>query len=193
MRMAGHALGSVMALGSLLAMVLAAPALAYADSPIVPFLGTYVGSATTYDSEGTIEQQRDIDIQITEGVRGSFILSWVAVTRVNGRRDVPGVERDEISVTLVPADRPGVYVEETRTSLFARRQTVDPIEGDPMRWAAVDGSRMGVYSMVIYEDGGYELQAYIRTLTEIGLDIDYRRIDNGIVVRRVEGQTVRVD
>lgn len=170
-----------------------APPAALADDPVDPFVGTYVGSATTYDADGTVEDQRDIDMTIAKGQRGALTISWVAVTLVDGRRDVPGVDRDEVSLTLVPTDRPGVYIEETRTSLFERRALPDPLQGDPIRWAAIDGDRMGVYSMVIYDDGRYELQAYTRTLTEIGLDIGFRRIDDGIVVRRVEGRAVRVD
>jgi hypothetical protein len=173
--------------------VTGAPAGALADDPVARFLGTYVGSATTYDADGTVEDQRDLEMSIEDRPRGAFTISWVAVTLVDGRRDVPGVERDEVSLTLLPTDRPGVYIEETRTSLFERRLLPDPLEGDPIRWAAIDGDRMGLYSMVIYQDGRYELQAYTRTLTDIGLDIDFRRIDDGVVVRRVEGQTVRVD
>ena len=168
-----------------------APALA--DSPVTPFVGTYVGSAIVYDAEGTIEAERDVDMTIAEGARGSFSILSVAVTRVDGRRDVPGVERDSVNLMLVPGDRPGVYVEETRTSLFDRRRATNPIDGDPLRWAAIDGDRLGLYSMVIYPDGSYELQAFVRTLTETGIDIDFRRIDDGIVVRRVEGHTVRVE
>lgn len=183
---------ALLVIALLAAAATGAPSLVLAD-PIDPFVGTYVGRATTYNSDGTVEHQRDIEMIIEKGPRGRFTISWVAVTLVNGRRDVPGVERDQVSLTLVPTERPGVYIEETRTSLFERRLLPDPLEGDPLRWAAIDGDRLGLYSMMIYEDGRYELQAYTRTLTETGLDIDFRRIDDGIVARRVEGRAVRVD
>ncbi len=46
---------------------------------------------------------------------------------------------------------------------------------------------------MINPDGTYELQAYERVLTEHGLDIDYRRILDGVVERRITGRTIRVD
>ncbi len=175
----------------LLVVFAAGPALA--DGPVAPFLGTYVGSATVFDHSGTAVEQRDLDITISEGQRGAFTVTWVNVTLVDGRRDVPGVQRRVDQVTMMPGDRPGIYVEEVRRSLFETRRRMDPMGGEPLRWAAITNGRLGNYVLMINPDGTYELQAYERVLTEHGLDIDYRRILDGVVERRITGRTIRVD
>lgn len=163
------------------------------DTPVTPFLGTYVGSATVFGRTGAVEEERDMDITVTEGSRGAFSITWVNVTRVDGRRDVPGVERRVDQVTLTPGDRPGMYTEEMRRSMFETRRRMDPMAGDPLRWARVEDGRIGTYALVIGEDGGYELQTYERVRTPNGLDIEFRRIVNGVVERRITGRTIRVE
>lgn len=115
------------------------------------------------------------------------------MTLVDGRRDVPGVQRRVDALTLIPGDDLDIYLEDTRGSLFERRRDVEAMDGDAVRWGRIDKGRLGVFSLVITEDGGYELQSYERILTDIGIDIDFRRIVDGKVVRRIEGTTVRVD
>lgn len=166
---------------------------ASADQDVERFYGTYVGSATVYDADGTVVEERDMDIVVQEAKRGGLALTWTNVTLVDGRRDVPGVQRRVDTLTLVPGDDLDIYLEDTRGSLFERRRDVDAMDGDAVRWARIDNGRLGVFSLVITEDGGYELQSYERILTDIGIDIDFRRIIDGQVVRRIEGTTVRVE
>ncbi len=178
--------------GSLMAGALAAVPAAAEDDPVTPFLGTYVGSATVYNRDGGVEEQRDMDITVAEAARGAFTITWINVTLVDGRRDVPGVQRRVDVVTLTPGDRPGMYTEDMRQSMFETRRRMDPMAGDPVRWARIQGGRIGTYALVIGQDGGYELQTYERALTPAGLDIEFRRIINGVVERRITGHTVRV-
>lgn len=173
--------------------LLAAPAAWALKAELGPFLGTYVGTAQVYGEDGEVEGERDMTIQIEEGPKDGFMITWVNVSLVNGRRDVPGVERRVATATFVPSDRDGVYIEEMRGSLFERRHLADPLEGEPMRWARVDGDRLGVFSFGILEDGRYGLQSYERILTEVGLDIEFRAVLDGQVVRTITGHTVRVD
>lgn len=181
----------VWALAAAVAAAAAAPAVAD-DDLAAPFFGTYVGTATVYNRDGAVEEQRDMDITVTEAARGAFSITWVNVTLVDGRRDVPGVQRRVDEVTLTPGDRPGIYTEEMRQSMFETRRRMDPMAGDPLRWARIQGGRIGTYALVIGEDGGYELQTYERVLTPTGLDIEFRRIVNGVVERRITGHTIRV-
>ncbi|MEQ8968417.1 MAG: hypothetical protein RID91_21540 [Azospirillaceae bacterium] len=181
-------------------MALAAPVATLAPAapaqdggPVSPFVGTYVGTAEVYDAEGALEERRDMDIVITDEPRGGFTVRWINVTLVDGRRDVPGVERRVDEVRFVEGEAPGVYVQETRGSLFERRRAIEPIEGDPMVWARIDGDSLGVFNFVIAGDGRYALQSYERILTDVGIDIVFRAIVEGEVVRRIEGHTVRVD
>ncbi len=172
------------------ATVLAAiPALA---QEVDPFIGTYVGTAQVLGPDGEITEIRDMDITITEERGGGFQITWINVTLIDGRRDVVGVRRRVDEVALEPADRDGVYLEKTRRSLFERRQSVDAIAGDPVRWGRIDGNRLGIFSLVLMEDGGYSLQSYERILTEDGMDIEFTRVEDGAVTRRIVGRTVRV-
>lgn len=175
----------------LAAALLGAPAVA-AD-PVDPFIGTYVGRAQVMDAEGRVVEERDMDITIAPSHRHGFTITWVNVTLIDGRRDVPGVRRRVDRVVLVPGGRDGIYMEEARRSLFERRRDIDVIAGDPMRWGRIDGNRLGVFSLVVLDDGGYALQSYERILTDVGLDIEFSRVENGQVTRRIVGHTIRVD
>ncbi|NNG03468.1 MAG: hypothetical protein HKM95_05130, partial [Inquilinus sp.] len=146
-----------------------------ADDLAKPFLGTYVGTAQILDEAGQVLETRDMDITIAEGQRGAFTVTWINVTLVDGRRDVPGVKRRVDTVTLAPGPETGIYLEESRRSLFARRRETDVMKGEPLRWARIDGNRLGMFSLVVLEDGGYSLQSYERILTDIGMDIEFRR------------------
>ena len=94
---------------------------------------------------------------------------------------------------MEPGDLDGVYLENARRSLFERRRDTNVVEGDPMRWARIDDGRLGVFSLVVLDDGSYQLQSYERILTEAGLDIEFSRVDDGIVTRSIIGRTVRVE
>ena len=61
------------------------------------------------------------------------------------------------------------------------------MRGDPVRWASLDGDRLHVYAFVVAEDGTYELQIYDRVLTEKGIDIEFQRIVDDEVLRRITG------
>ena len=106
---------------------------------------------------------------------------------------MPGVRRRVDEVVLEPADRNGMFLEKTQRSLFERREEVDVISGDPLRWARIDGDRLGVFSLVVTADGGYQMQSYERILTEDGLGIEFNRVVDGEVTRRIVGRTIRVN
>ena len=120
-----------------------------------------------------------------------FLRAYDAVAAViRTPEDYRDVTRDYL---LACAAEGAIYVEDTRGSMFQTRAPIDAMAGDPIRWARIDGNRLGVFSMVVMPDGRYELQAYERLLTDVGLDIDFRRILDGQVVRLIEGRTVRVN
>ena len=180
-------------LGVLAIAVAAAPLLPADADDFEPFLGTYVGRAEVFGADGTLVEERDLDIRIEEGERGVFVITWFNVTLVDGRRDVPGVEARVDRLALEPGDAPNVFVEATSGSMFQTRRQMDYLAGDALRWARIYDNQLGVFSLVVYEDGVYELQDYERVLTEHGMDIDFRRIVDGVVVRRITGRTIRVD
>ena len=182
--------GKTLALAAALLAVLWVRAPAFAQATIEDFVGTYVGTATVMDGAGQVEEERDMDVTISKTSDG-FSISWINVTLVDGRRDVPGVKRRATSLSFRDEGK-GRYVAEQRRSLFERRKVGNMFDGAPVSWARVEDNKLGVFSLVVLGDGTYELQVYERILTDQGLDIDYVRLDEGVPVRVIKGQTVRV-
>lgn len=174
-------------------LALALGSIAAGAADLEPYFGAYVGVAKLEDSATGEVQARDMDIVIKPFRRGGFEIHWVNVTLVDGRRDLPGVERRVQTVLFEPAAEGNYYVEVEEDNPFRERAETRPMRGDPVRWASLDDQGLHVYSFVVLEDGRYEIQIYDRTLTEVGLDIDFRRILDGEVVRRVTGSTARAN
>jgi hypothetical protein len=183
------------ALGALLltlTMVCAAAPAARSAS-LEPFFGSYVGVAQVENLDGGEVRRRDMDIVIEPYKRGGFKIHWVNVTLVNGQRAVPGVERRVQTVLFEPAEDRAFFVEVQEGNPFREREETRPMRGDPVRWASLDDQGLHVYSFVVLEDGSYELQIYDRTLTDIGIDISFRRILDGRTVRQISGTTARAN
>ena len=154
------------------------------------FFGTYVGVAKVEDANGDVHQ-RDLDIVIQPYRDDGFRVDWINVTLVDGRRDLPGVERRVQSALFEPVAGRDMYVEVEAENVFQERAETQPMRGDPVRWASIDGPRLHVYAFEVLEDGTYELQIYDRVLTEKGIDIAFQRIVDGKLMRRISGTAVR--
>jgi hypothetical protein len=103
------------------------------------------------------------------------------------------VERRVQTVLFEPAEDRAFFVEVQEGNPFREREETRPMRGDPVRWASLDDQGLHVYSFVVLEDGSYELQIYDRTLTDIGIDISFRRILDGRTVRQISGTTARAN
>ncbi len=164
---------------------------AHAANDLKAFFGTYVGVAQSTDTHGGTKEQRDIDIVITPYESSGFRINWTNVTLVQGRRDLPGVERRVSQVIMVPGSGPGYFVEAKAYNPFREHEEMEPMGGDPVQWAVLDDDGLFVYSFVILDDGRYELQVYRRWLTKEGLDLHFERIVDDAVLRVIDGHTVR--
>lgn len=168
------------------------PFTALADEPIEAFYGVYVGSAEVFDGDGNVVEERDLEIEIGAGERGAIHIRWSNVTLVDGRRDVPGVEWRLQHLSMVPRRGDGLFVEDTRGSLFSGRRDIEVMGGDALRWGRIQDNSLDIFAMGVLDDGGYVLQSYARRLTDIGLEIEFRAYRNGSLIRSILGQTVRV-
>ena len=169
------------------------PFTALADESIEAFYGVYVGSAEVFDGDGNVVEERDLEIEIGAGERGAIHIRWSNVTLVDGRRDVPGVEWRLQHLSMVPRRGDGLFVEDTRGSLFSGRRDIEVMGGDALRWGRIQDNSLDIFAMGVLDDGGYVLQSYARRLTDIGLEIEFRAYRNGNLIRSILGQTVRVD
>jgi hypothetical protein len=160
---------------------------------IADYFGSYVGVAEVKDAVDRVIQERHMDIEITPFRQGGFRVNWVNVTLVDGRRDLPGVERRVAEITFEPRGQSNLFVEARATSPFTRREEIEPMAGDPLRWAKLDEDGLHVFSFVVLPNGRYELHTYTRRLTDAGLDLFFERVVDGDTLRRIEGRTVRAD
>jgi hypothetical protein len=182
--------------GALLLAALATPLPALAADSVAtlkPMLGVYLGRATVKDLDTQATEERDIDVEVTAFDRDGFRIRWVNVTLVDGRRNLPGVKRRVSELTFKPAKGRNFFVEVPQANVFAEREEVQPMGGDPVRWAVQDAVGLHVYSFVILGDGRYELQTYSRKRTATGIVLNYERVVDGKLVRTIDGQAVRVE
>ena len=163
------------------------------EGALAPFFGTYVGVAEVQEADGEVSERRHMDIVIEPYDEAGFRLEWVNVSLVDGRRDVPGVERRVQAVYFEPAEAGDFFVESAEENPFREREQTEPMRGDPVRWARIDGDQLEVYSFVVRDDGRYEMQIYERSLTGQGMDIEFQRLVDGELVRRIVGTTARAD
>lgn len=179
-----------LAVAAVLALTLVRPADA---AGIDAFFGAFVGVAEVKDLETGETHQRHMDIVIEPYQKTGFRIRWTNVTLVDGRRDVPGVERRVQEVLFKASGESGLFVAVPRPDPFREADPHEPLRGDAVRWARIDGNHLHVLSFVILDDGSYELQDYDRALTDDGIDIVFRRIVDGVRVREITGSTVRAE
>ncbi len=157
------------------------------------FLGTYVGRAEEAGLAAGPGEERDIDLVIKPEGKEGLALSWTNVTLVDGRRDLPGVRRRADEAHLVPAPGRQFYLARAAYDPFAEKRPPDLLAGDPLRWATIGERDIKAYSLVILDDGRYELQAYTRSITAEGLALEWHRVVDGELVRHMTGKAVRAD
>lgn len=177
---------------TLCALVIAAPTAA-PGATLKEFYGAYVGVATVEDPQTGRASARDMDIVIAPYHGNGFRLRWITVVLVDGRRDVPGVRRRVQTAIFEPSDDGKFFVEVKEGSLFRTEQAMQPMAGDPVRWAALLDDTLRVTTFQILDNGRYEMQIYDRRLTETGLDLYFERVDDDVLVRRIVGRAARAN
>jgi hypothetical protein len=172
-----------------------APTHAFAEAAFERFYGSYVGSGTAQRIADGATEPRDLDVQIKPYKDNGFTLKWITVIlAADGDRVSEGVRRREVEESFVPyRDKPNVFIDAPSGGLFTKAELPNPLKGEPLRWAAVDGDTLTVYSMAITDIGGAELQVYHRTLTEKGMKVDFLRMLDEKIVIRLTGDLVKAN
>ena len=164
---------------------------ALADEAYDPFIGTYVGSAEAVGPGTDATQVRDLDVIIKRTDDG-FGIESITVNHQGDRMD-PSVSRRSSAMSFTESDIDGVYQRDFARDVFATRNDMEIVNGDPLQWAQVIGDSLLVYSFVLNDDGSYELHTYRRTLDETGLGLEFVSELNGTANREVVGQLIRVE
>ena len=153
------------------------------DLPLSAFFGSYSGTglARNDDTDYFVLTIRDLDVTIQPAGKG-FKIDWTTVIREGGSDDKPKVKRRSESISFKPsASRPGLYVAEGNGT---------PPEGRAL-WAHIDAQTLSVNSLVVLEDGDFELHRYDRTLTDLGMELDFLSFRQTGLARRVTGKLTR--
>ncbi len=188
-----HATRNLLAASAFLAAGVVLSASAHADNVVEKFFGNYVGAGSAVILGTDRRETRDLDVTVERYKNEGFTLKWITVIRdENGGRTGADVKRREVEENFVPVeDKENVFILSPDGGLFHKSELPNPLEGDAVRWAAIEGNAMIVYSLAINEHGGTELQVYRRTLTKKGMSISFIRLQDEDVKVRVSGELVR--
>jgi hypothetical protein len=153
------------------------------DLPVKAFYGKFAGGGIAHnaDSEYFAMTTRDFDVDIgpeSGGVR----IEWTSVIRRGGDPLKPSVRRKMTSKLLTPTATPNV---------FHGSESGNPLKGEEMCWARIDGNTLVVFLMTVGADGIYELQQYDRTLSGAGMTLLFRSWRDGDRLRSVTGNLVK--
>ncbi|MEM9439649.1 MAG: hypothetical protein AAGA73_04315 [Pseudomonadota bacterium] len=169
------------------------PSLVHADPPsIKAFLGSWAIAETSSQVEVLAPNALSVEV---EAEADGFRLSW----RDLGKSGSGGLGSDDIVARFVPSDRLGVYEYQPSSSsiitrMFASPVTGNPLEGETLIWARIDGPMLAVYSMKIDGKGGFDLDHYSWTKTDTGLQLTFVKktedLDSGAPI---QGELVSKD
>ncbi len=169
-----------------LLVALAGPARVLAAGDISKFFGHYIGQTM---KEGTADiDTRELNVAILP-YNGGFTVEWsTTIHRPDGR-----TKAANFSINFRAAGRKGVFRSAMRMDTFGNEIPLDPLDGDPYVWAVIKDSLLTVHSLIIFEDGSFEVQSYMRTLTSDGMDLVFTRTRNGEKVKTVRAKLLRID
>ncbi len=183
--------GSRPAMCLLLAVILTtwSGGVASADDPssIDAFLGEWKGAEVTSAIESLAPDVLELRVQATSD---GFRIAWKDL----GPNARGGIGGDDLDAMFLPTDRPGVYEYAPKSGsllerMFASPATGNPLKGETLLWARVDGPLLAVYSMRIDPDGGFDLDHYSWTRIESGLRLTFsKRTEDGGSEVMIEGE-----
>lgn len=157
-----------------------------ADSNAEQFFGRYVGSAVN-DGDNELPG-RKMEVTIKPYKKG-FNVKW-STTSFRAKNKV---KKSTFTINFKPSKEPGVYGSAMSKDVFGHERPLDPLKGDPFVWAHLDGKTMTVNSLLVAQDGGYEIQTYERTLVEDGMELVFSRVQNGKIKRQIKGSLKKVE
>lgn len=165
-------------------VLLSVTAWAQSTVNISAFYGKWSGSAI---SESNISVNfrltaRDMDVEVRPRDQG-FTVLWTTVLRQRGNPNDPTAERRSTELTFEPTNRPNVW---------RAVGSNDPLVDERFAWARLNKQTLTVHSMVIRNDGGYDLQVYDRTLKPTGMDLEFTAYRDGQARRTAKGRLVKV-
>jgi hypothetical protein len=157
--------------------LLVAPHAAAADEvAIEDFFGQWRGAELSVD--GTEQAPKlspsDLDMAIDGADGGFHIRTFALAVQPDGT-----LGARPIDATFAPTETPGVYAfapnsDSLLSSLFADPAVGNPLEGDTLLWARLQGDTLHIYSLAIDADGGFVLEQSSGQLLRDGMAARYQ-------------------
>jgi len=171
--------------GAMLALFLTGPTVVIAgESGAERFYGHFTGQAMV-ETEGQVSK-RDLGVTV-EPYKKGFTVEWTTKRhKADGK-----IKTSEYKVNFRKAKRAGLFKSAMRVTKFGAEEPLDPLQGDPYVWAQIEGDKMTIFSMLILNDGGYEMQTYDRRLTAEGMDLLFSRVRNGLILKAISARLVK--
>jgi hypothetical protein len=153
------------------------------EAPIAAFYGRWVGSGLSESGLSSTFRltQRDFDVEVQPDGDG-FRLTWTTVQRQKGDPLNPFIVRRERTVNFKPAGQPNVW---------RSAENTDPLTGQPYVWARMEKQTLVVTVLDMEPDGRWEMQIYRRTLSDLGMKLDFTRMADGEPQRTAQGRLTK--
>lgn len=87
-------------------------------------------------------------------------------------------------------ERVGFRGQRPARGLERRRQHRSPASGE-YAWTHIKGQTLSVNILTIAKDGTYAMQVYDRTVSPQGMQLVFKRIVDGRIVRTVDGKLIK--
>lgn len=117
--------------------------------PLDPFAGSW----RAIETDGEVMDASDLEMRIAP-TREGFEIAWTEL----------GDHGKPRTYTFLRTDRPGVYAADKGGGwlfkLFGDNDERNPLKGQTLRWARIDGDALIVYRLDVHKDGGYILNRY---------------------------------
>lgn len=156
-----------------------------AASPVDAFFGQFIGE--TEETTKGETARRNLDVVIGPYKKG-FTIEWTTVIhRASGK-----TKHANFSINFRRMGSKGIFRSAMRVNAFGQEVPLDPLDGSPYVWAVLADKSLTIHSLIIRPNGDYEMQSYIRTLTDSGMDVTFARIRNGIKMKDLHASLKRL-
>jgi hypothetical protein len=171
---------SVLCLG----VILLAGAAAAENLSIAAFAGKWEGSAVSENSSSVnfAISTRDMDVEISPAADRSFTITWRTLMRQGGQPDNPDNVEKITTRNYLPGPQNNIWFEDRGGDLFS---------GETTSWAQLEGQQLNIYSIAMRKTGGYDMHIYRRTLTGLGMKLEFSAIRDGIERRTASGTLIK--
>lgn len=158
----------------------------FANSNFENFFGRYVGAIMSDTSDKSKTRSSEVTIK---AYQEGFNITWNTVSQ----RESGKIKKSSFSINFRPSKQADIYGSAMSKDMFGHEKPLDPLNGDPYVWAFIDGDTITVNSLLVSENGGYEIQTYERTLVDGGMALVFSRVQNGKIMKQFRGQMKKTE